>query len=209
VLESMFGLNQRARTLSFNPCLPSHWPQAELTLLRDTRRLHFILMRATPAAALTAQAPKQAQLLMPGQWLDWTETPCRSGALAANAGSRWRHRSCKVMKSFVAKARLLQIHKSFAARARLLQIHKSFVARARLLQIQKCAGCFVGVAPSRRRRRSGCASAPTVSLTTFKVTPSTWGYPGFLPNGGGAFTIKLTGESLCLFEPPSPWPLPR
>ncbi len=78
VIESMFGLCQRAQALSFNPCLPSHWPQAELTLLRDTRRLHFILMRATPKVALAAHAPKNAQLLMPGQWLPWTDLPAQS-----------------------------------------------------------------------------------------------------------------------------------
>lgn len=78
VLESIFGLSQRARSLSFKPCLPGHWPQAELTLVRDARRLHFILMRATPNAALAAHASQHARLLMPGQWLAWTDLPMQT-----------------------------------------------------------------------------------------------------------------------------------
>jgi len=78
VVESMFGLSQRAQSLSLMPCLPSHWPEAELTLVRETRHLHFILMRATPQAALAAHASQDARLLMPGQWLAWTELPQHS-----------------------------------------------------------------------------------------------------------------------------------
>ena len=78
VIESMFGLSQRAQSLSFKPCLPGHWPQAELTLVRDARRLHFILMRATPNAALAAHASQHARLLMPGQWLTWTDLPTQT-----------------------------------------------------------------------------------------------------------------------------------
>jgi cyclic beta-1,2-glucan synthetase len=54
------------------PCLPSHWQQAELTLRRDGRTMRFILMRASPADALQASAPRGAQLLAPGQSLHWT-----------------------------------------------------------------------------------------------------------------------------------------
>jgi len=78
VVESMFGLSQRAQSLSLMPCLPSHWPEVELTLVRETRHLHFILMRATPQAALAAHASQDARLLMPGQWLAWTELPQHS-----------------------------------------------------------------------------------------------------------------------------------
>jgi cyclic beta-1,2-glucan synthetase len=71
-IESIFGLRLGARDLSFMPCLPPHWPQAELTLRRDDRTLRFILMRASPADALLATAPSGAQLLAPGQSLHWT-----------------------------------------------------------------------------------------------------------------------------------------
>ena len=71
-IESIFGLRQGARDLCFMPCLPSHWQQAELTLRRDGRTMRFILMRASPADALEASAPRGAQLLAPGQLLHWT-----------------------------------------------------------------------------------------------------------------------------------------
>jgi cyclic beta-1,2-glucan synthetase len=71
-IESIFGLRQGARDLCFMPCLPSHWQQAELTLRRDGRTMRFILMRASPADALQASAPRGAQLLAPGQLLHWT-----------------------------------------------------------------------------------------------------------------------------------------
>ncbi|MDP2368169.1 GH36-type glycosyl hydrolase domain-containing protein, partial [Rhodoferax sp.] len=71
-IESIFGLRQGARALSFTPCLPSHWPQAELTLRRDTLRMRFILLRGTPAAIEAAASRHSAQLLHPGQALDWS-----------------------------------------------------------------------------------------------------------------------------------------
>ncbi len=70
-IESIFGLYQTARNLTFTPCLPSHWPQAELTLVRDDRTLHFILMRATAKEALSATANTGVSLLRPGQPLLW------------------------------------------------------------------------------------------------------------------------------------------
>ncbi len=73
-IESIFGLKLEAQELSFRPCLPSHWQQAELTLTRDRRSLRFILTRATAATALAA-AQGQAQLLRPGQPLRWHEQP--------------------------------------------------------------------------------------------------------------------------------------
>jgi cyclic beta-1,2-glucan synthetase len=75
-IESMFGMALEARALSFAPALPPHWPRAELTLRRDGRTLHFLLLQATPEQALAMAAPwRQAQvprLLLPGEQLDWT-----------------------------------------------------------------------------------------------------------------------------------------
>ena len=71
-IESIFGLRQGELDLSFTPCLPSHWPRAELTLRRDGRTMRFILIRATPQAALAATAQWGGQLLAPGQPLAWT-----------------------------------------------------------------------------------------------------------------------------------------
>ena len=77
-LESLFGLVQRAQTLSFSPCLPSDWQQAELTLVRDDRRMRFILIRATVDDALARTAHWGAQLLQPGQPLDWPALAAQS-----------------------------------------------------------------------------------------------------------------------------------
>jgi cyclic beta-1,2-glucan synthetase len=74
-VESLFGLRLGAQRLSWRPCLPSHWPQAELTLRRDGRSMRFIFVRATPQAALAAAAPAldgvTAALLRPGEALGW------------------------------------------------------------------------------------------------------------------------------------------
>jgi len=73
-VESIFGLRLQASTLSFQPCLPSHWPRAELTLRRDDRRLRFVLVRATPDQALdrSGLAGTGARLLGVGEVLDWS-----------------------------------------------------------------------------------------------------------------------------------------
>ncbi|MDR3454503.1 MAG: glucoamylase family protein [Rhodoferax sp.] len=72
-IESIFGLQQGAQDLCFAPCLPSHWHQAELTLVRAGRTMRFILIRTTALAALTATAQWGARLLHPGQALHWPD----------------------------------------------------------------------------------------------------------------------------------------
>ncbi|MDP3863258.1 MAG: glucoamylase family protein [Rhodoferax sp.] len=76
-IESMFGLQQGAQSLSFTPCLPSHWHQAELTLVREQRSMRFILVRASSADALQAAGVPGAQLLQVGEALHW---PALTGA---------------------------------------------------------------------------------------------------------------------------------
>jgi cyclic beta-1,2-glucan synthetase len=74
-VESVFGLTIGAQTLSVRPCLPSHWPRAALTLQREGRRLHFILIRMTPPAP-DDTPPEGAQgWLQPGAALRWREQP--------------------------------------------------------------------------------------------------------------------------------------
>ncbi|GAB4562279.1 MAG: cyclic beta-(1,2)-glucan synthase [Rhizobacter sp.] len=68
-IGSIFGLQQGAYALSFDPCLPSHWPQAELTLTRNGRKLRFILTRST----FNTVAPPGARLLHPGELVAWRE----------------------------------------------------------------------------------------------------------------------------------------
>ena len=77
-VESIFGLRLGAQALSFSPCLPSHWPRAELTLRRDGRTMRFILLRGDAADAVAATAALGAQLLRPGQALAWRELPPQS-----------------------------------------------------------------------------------------------------------------------------------
>jgi cyclic beta-1,2-glucan synthetase len=75
VVESIFGLCQEALTLSFTPCLPSHWNEAELTLRRGERSLHFTLLRTSPGKAQDAAFQRQAQVLWIGEALAWQALP--------------------------------------------------------------------------------------------------------------------------------------
>jgi cyclic beta-1,2-glucan synthetase len=70
-IESIFGLRQRAQDLSFTPCLPAHWPQAELTLRRGGRAMRFILVRTAAAEAQGFAREHAARLLLPGEHLNW------------------------------------------------------------------------------------------------------------------------------------------
>ncbi len=88
-VESMFGLQLEALELCFTPCLPSHWPQAALTLRREGRTMHFTLIRATAQEARDAiehagsrsggtaedawHLPATTLLLRPGERLFWPE----------------------------------------------------------------------------------------------------------------------------------------
>jgi cyclic beta-1,2-glucan synthetase len=71
VLESMFGLHQQADTLSLAPCLPTHWNEAELTLSRDGRKLHFVLLRLAPEAVAQTARQRAAKVLRVGEILHW------------------------------------------------------------------------------------------------------------------------------------------
>ncbi len=70
-IESIFGLQQTAETLTFNPCLPKAWQRAELTLRRDETTLHFVFLRGT-ASQLQAEADALgAEILPPSTALHW------------------------------------------------------------------------------------------------------------------------------------------
>ncbi|MEO8155895.1 MAG: glucoamylase family protein, partial [Rhizobacter sp.] len=72
-IASILGLRQGAHELSLTPCLPTHWPQAELTLQREGRSMRFILLRANTKLALETAAPMGARLLRPGELLQWRD----------------------------------------------------------------------------------------------------------------------------------------
>lgn len=78
VLESIIGLHLDAQELFFTPCIPSHWPQAELTLERAGRRMRFVLFRGSAAQALEACGDSTAQTLQPAERLRWPELPANS-----------------------------------------------------------------------------------------------------------------------------------
>ncbi len=77
-IESIMGLRLDASTLQLQPCLPAHWPRAELTLEREGRTMHFILFRGDDQTALAATAQLGAQLLRPLALLAWADLPQRS-----------------------------------------------------------------------------------------------------------------------------------
>ena len=72
-IESIFGLQLGATELCFLPCLPTHWPRAELSLTREGRTMRFVFVRVAPDDELP-----QAQRLRPGQMLAWTTLPPHS-----------------------------------------------------------------------------------------------------------------------------------
>ena len=74
-VESILGLRLQGGLLWFTPCLPLHWPRAELTLVRDQRRLHFVLLRADVVAAQAVCADLNARLLRVAERLRWDELP--------------------------------------------------------------------------------------------------------------------------------------
>jgi cyclic beta-1,2-glucan synthetase len=77
-VESIMGLQLSADRLFFTPCLPAHWPRAELRLTRDGRTMRFVLLRASPEAAQAACAELGGQLLPVAQPLRWTDLPVDS-----------------------------------------------------------------------------------------------------------------------------------
>ena len=77
-VESILGLNLQADELWFTPCLPLHWPRAELTLKRNGYRLHFVLLRADMSTALSACSRLNAGLLRVDKRLRWRDWPTDS-----------------------------------------------------------------------------------------------------------------------------------
>ena len=73
-IESLFGLHQGPADWYFTPCLPSHWPRAELTLQRDGRRWRFVLWQGPAHEALAAVGMAGARLLLPAERLAWRDS---------------------------------------------------------------------------------------------------------------------------------------
>lgn len=74
-VESILGLHRQGEWLWFTPCLPLHWPLAEITLVRDGRQLRCVLLRADAAAAQAVCVERHARLLRVAERLRWTDLP--------------------------------------------------------------------------------------------------------------------------------------
>lgn len=70
-IESMFGLAQHGTTLSFTPCLPSHWPQAELSLRRGDVSVRVIFARGDASREWQAAERSGALRIVSDESLEW------------------------------------------------------------------------------------------------------------------------------------------
>ena len=70
-IESMFGLTQHGTALSFTPCLPSHWPEVELTLRRGDASVRVILARSDASRQWQAAEKAGALRIASGELLEW------------------------------------------------------------------------------------------------------------------------------------------
>ncbi|MEO8922036.1 MAG: hypothetical protein ABI330_04280, partial [Caldimonas sp.] len=71
-IESMFGFAQHGDEISFTPCLPNAWNDAEITLTRDGRKLRVLFARPSDAPAAEQAAAYSAVLLGTGERLHWS-----------------------------------------------------------------------------------------------------------------------------------------
>jgi cyclic beta-1,2-glucan synthetase len=70
-IESMFGLAQHGTTLSFTPCLPSHWPEAELTLRRGKTSVRVIFARSEASRSWQSAEKAGALRITSGELVEW------------------------------------------------------------------------------------------------------------------------------------------
>ena len=70
-VESIFGLQHEAQRLRFTPCLPAHWPRAELTLARDG---------GSPAVTASAKVEFKRQVQAIRQQLEAAATVVQASA---------------------------------------------------------------------------------------------------------------------------------
>jgi cyclic beta-1,2-glucan synthetase len=69
--ESIFGLQESDGALSFKPCLPSHWPHADMTVRRGGHTLHFKLCRPGASEQMAQATSQGAIVLKPGDTVCW------------------------------------------------------------------------------------------------------------------------------------------
>ena len=71
-IESIFGVRQRGDEVSFAPCLPSDWSDAEITLTRGEQKLRVIFARRGDAPASEQAAAYSALPLEAGETVRWS-----------------------------------------------------------------------------------------------------------------------------------------
>lgn len=71
-IESMFGLAQQGPSLSFTPCLPSHWPEAELILRRGEASVRVIFARSDASRKWQAAESAGALRIGGGELCEWS-----------------------------------------------------------------------------------------------------------------------------------------
>ncbi len=91
-IESMFGFSFRGDDVSFSPCLPNDWSEAEITLSRGGRTLRLVLTRDLPINPATDDGTAIAwqTIVERGQTIVWSTLPAVSTVVmrlgAANDG---------------------------------------------------------------------------------------------------------------------------
>jgi cyclic beta-1,2-glucan synthetase len=71
-IESIFGFAQHGDELSFTPCLPAAWNDAEIVLTRDDRKLRVLFARAGDSPPAELASAYSARLLGAGERLRWS-----------------------------------------------------------------------------------------------------------------------------------------
>ena len=71
-IESIFGFAQHGDELSFTPCLPAGWNDAEIVLTREDRKLRVLFARAGDSAPAELASAYSARLLGIGERLRWS-----------------------------------------------------------------------------------------------------------------------------------------
>ncbi len=71
-IESMFGFAQHGDEISFRPCLPEAWNDAEIALARGDTKLRVLFARAGAGSPAERAAAFSASLLRPGERLRWS-----------------------------------------------------------------------------------------------------------------------------------------
>jgi cyclic beta-1,2-glucan synthetase len=72
-IEHLFGLRQQGGEVAFEPCLPSRWEHAELTLKRGGRTLRVVFCQPDATARIDAALRDRAVELGRGQTLRWDQ----------------------------------------------------------------------------------------------------------------------------------------